>query len=39
MTEVQVFAFIIVPILAALYGWGIALWFGRIDRKPGTPAE
>ena len=39
MTDVQIFAFVIVPILAALYGWGVALWFGRVDRKPIRPAE
>lgn len=39
MTDVQVLAFIIVPIALALYGWGVALWYGRVDRKPGAPAE
>jgi hypothetical protein len=39
MTDVQVFAFIIVPIIVALYGWGIALWFGRQHDKSRTHAE
>ena len=39
MTDIQVLAFVIVPIVAVLYGWGIALWFGRQDDKSRTPAE
>jgi hypothetical protein len=39
MTGVQAFAFVVVPVVAVLYGWGITLWLDRPDRRPRTPAE
>lgn len=39
MTETQVFAFVLVPIAAAVYGLGIAFWAIRQAREPSTPAE
>jgi nitrate reductase NapE component len=29
MTEAQVLAFIIVPVVAVAFGWGVALWARR----------
>lgn len=29
MTEVQIVAFIIAPLMAVAFGWGVALWARR----------
>ena len=39
MTETQVFAFVVVPIVAAVYALDVAVWAIRQAREPNTPAE
>ena len=31
MTDIQILAFVIVPIVAVAFGWGVALWARHAD--------
>lgn len=41
MTDVQILAFVVVPVVIVAGGWALAVWAGRADdRARGrTPAE
>lgn len=34
MTDIQIVAFIITPLMAVAFGWGVALWAHYADRRP-----
>lgn len=36
MTDIQIVAFIVVPIFAVAMGWGVALWSRHVD-GPSRP--
>jgi hypothetical protein len=34
MTDIQLLAFVVVPLTVLALGWGLALWAGRAPRRP-----